>query len=226
LTHYKGRTKWFVNSSKGIEYIPKKEREYAKVMALKRCNAEKIINLESEREALMNYALAVDLKNKADKALNDYGYMDLLFEKKKTITPRGNGNWESQGESMNQKFLDQLRHKTKAGHLVRSKSEVLIDNILFEKGLDYRYEHELVLGDVVLYPDFTIIHPVLNEKYYFEHFGMFDNSSYRNKAYEKLDLYARNGIFPGDRLIVTYESADSPLDSIMVENMFEYIFFT
>jgi hypothetical protein len=51
---------------------------------------------------------------------------------------------------------DRLIHRTSRAETVRSKSEVIIANLLHAKDIDYHYEHPLELGGVVKYPDFTI----------------------------------------------------------------------
>ena len=52
-----------------------------------------------------------------------------------------------------------------------------------------------------------------------EHFGMMDNPEYCNKAIKKLEDYAKNGIYQGKNLLVTYETSQYPLNMKVVENM-------
>ena len=68
--------------------------------------------------------------------------------------------------------------------MLRSKSEAIIDMILYKNGIPFRYEEKIVLGDVILYPDFVIRHPKTGDFYYWEHFGMMDDEDYINKAKE------------------------------------------
>ena len=74
-------------------------------------------------------------------------------------------------------YEDKLIHKTSRGELVRSKSEVIIANLLNNAGLDYTYEEELVLADgSKKYPDFVIRK---NGKiFYWEHLGMLQKEDY------------------------------------------------
>ena len=67
-------------------------------------------------------------------------------------------------------------------------------------------------GGSCLFPDFTIVDKDQRRLIYWEHFGMTDEFSYASKMAAKLAVYERNGIFPGDRLIMTMESRDCPLD--------------
>ena len=50
---------------------------------------------------------------------------------------------------------------------------------------------------------------------------MIDNPDYRNKAYRKILKYNENGYYHGKNLILTYETAESPLDPMDVEHEIE-----
>ena len=57
-------------------------------------------------------------------------------------------------------------------------------------------------------PDFKIFNVRTKKEYYLEHFGMMDD-------YE----YAKNEIYPGEKLLITLEASDSPLNMIILEKM-------
>ena len=60
--------------------------------------------------------------------------------------------------------------ETLADVMVRSKSEVIISNILFDRDIAFFYEKPLYAPDGSFYlPDFTIIWR--GENYYWEHLG-------------------------------------------------------
>ena len=103
-------------------------------------------------------------------------------------------------------------HYTQKGERVRSKSEVLIANALYQAGIPYRYEAPLYLGRTVFYPDFTTLRVRDRKIIYMEHFGLLDDASYRENAISKVRLFERNGIFPGDKLVITVESYRNPLN--------------
>ena len=114
---------------------------------------------------------------------------------------------------------ENLIHKTMQGHLVRSKSEVIIANTLYTNQIPYRYENQLEVKGVILYPDFTILHPKTNNLCYWEHFGMMENETYRENAYNKLKLYGQNGIIPSINLITTFETKSHPIDSGKIQQI-------
>ena len=117
-----------------------------------------------------------------------------------------------------------LKFESISGNTLRSKSELIIDQLLFVYQIPYRYECKLAIGDVTLYPDFTIIHPKTGKMFYWEHFGMMDNQKYSQKAFSKLEIYCENGIIPSINLITTFETTDFPLDAVKVENIIKQYF--
>ena len=115
---------------------------------------------------------------------------------------------------------DRLIHRTSRGEAVRSKSEVIIANLLHAKGIDYHYEHPLELGGVVKYPDFTIEDDDAGITYIWEHCGMLHDPAYRRRWEEKQQWYRAHGILPLEQgggpkgtLIVTRDQQDGGIDS-------------
>jgi exodeoxyribonuclease V alpha subunit len=100
-------------------------------------------------------------------------------------------------------------HETLTADMVRSKSEVIIANMLFERGIRFRYEEKLAAPDGTFYlPDFTILWN--GERWYWEHWGRMDEEKYRNHRTEKVEWYNKN--FP-DRLIETFEGKTLSADA-------------
>ena len=96
--------------------------------------------------------------------------------------------------------------------------------MLFVNKIPFRYECELQLGEIFIYPDFTIRHPKTGEIYYWEHFGRMDDSKYNKNVPSKLQLYISNGIIPSIQLITTYETIENPLSSEKVESLIREYF--
>lgn len=99
------------------------------------------------------------------------------------------------------RFLEEgLIHRTERGDAVRSKSEVIIANLLHGKGLDYAYERRLVGDDAsVRYPDFTIEDAESGVTVYWEHLGMLSNPDYRDRWERKVEWYRAQGSFRSQR---------------------------
>lgn len=106
--------------------------------------------------------------------------------------------------SLNGWYEDGRIHHTLADVLVRSKSEVIIANMLNERDIPFSYEQPLYAADGSLFlPDFTITWR--GRKYYWEHVGMLHRDDYRAHWEKKKVWYER--FFKGS-LIITEEAND------------------
>lgn len=125
------------------------------------------------------------------------------------------------------RFLeDNLIHRTTRGDAVRSKSEVIIANLLFASGIVYHYEHPLELGGLVKYPDFTIEDDDTGITYYWEHCGLLHDDAYRRRWDEKREWYRDHRILPhsegggaGGVLIETRDSDIGGIDSSLIADI-------
>lgn len=92
-------------------------------------------------------------------------------------------------------------HQALSGDMLRSKSEVIIANLLHERELPFRYEQQLVAGDGTMrLPDFTVTSR--GKTYYWEHLGLLDQGQYAEQWKKKKAWYDR--WFPG-QLLTTEE---------------------
>lgn len=100
-------------------------------------------------------------------------------------------------------------YKTLDGNHVRSKSEVIICNLLHQAGVKYKYEEKLFyeIGKWIE-PDFTIT-TESKAVYYWEHVGMLGKEDYDARWAEKLKIYQT--YFP-KQMIKTYESGNLSQD--------------
>ena len=122
-------------------------------------------------------------------------------------------------------YEDSLIHRTLKGELVRSKSEVIIANMLFEKGIEYEYEKELDLGeDGIRIPDFTIDDAESGTCFYWEHCGMLGDKSYLEHWEKKKEIYKKHGIIEGKNLIVSQDTSNGGIDSSVIHHLIiEYL---
>lgn len=223
--HNGNRVKWFHSDGYTQTYIPKKHREYAQQLAYKRFLLEKQTECKKELYALELYQRhAVGENKKSDRFLSeDPAYQELLCPFYQMVTQE-ELIWSDTSYPKNPNYPEQLKYKSCKNEYVRSKSEALIAMNLYMEKIAYRYECELKIGKAVFYPDFTILHPLTGKEIYWEHFGKMDLPEYAKNAADKLHMYARNGIYPGDRLITTYETMEQPLDTAIVQKLITYHF--
>ena len=218
--HYK----WYVKNQEGTFYLPKSKQELAEKLALKKYYICKKQELENCLLACNAYIHKMELKeDKAEKILEHPEYGRLL---EKYFVPLREELWKWQNApyEKSNKHEENLVIKGTQGRMLRSKSEAIIDMMLYKNKIPFRYEEKLVLDGITFYPDFVIRHPVTGEFYYWEHFGMMDEEEYINHAYEKLKIYCKNGIIPSINLIITYESKEHPLSAEKVELMIQEYF--
>jgi len=131
--------------------------------------------------------------------------------------------WRSVKYEGNPFYHGTTEYYTAKGERVRSKSEIIIADLLEKEGIPYRYEYpvEVIETDAkrgiqaskILYPDFTVLNVRTRKIFYWEHFGMMDNLEYVQKTLKKILLYKQNDIFIGNDLIVTFEMEQMPLNS-------------
>lgn len=93
-------------------------------------------------------------------------------------------------------------YQTLSGDMVRSKSEVIIANILYERQIPFQYEAPLVVDGQCYSPDFTI--SWAGKTYYWEHLGLLEQEQYQGDWRAKETMYKAH--FP-DALITTVESS-------------------
>ncbi|NCB94299.1 MAG: ATPase [Clostridia bacterium] len=224
ITKYQSRSKWYVNDGNSLTYIPKSKKSYAEDLAKRKYISLKLKELIHEQKALNFYIRHHSTESEAaEKLLSDPHYKALLaphFE----ISSQESLDWSKLSFEKSTKYPEQLILKSVSGNIVRSKSEALIDMALYTNKIPFRYECALELDDVTIFPDFTLLHPLTQEIYYWEHFGMMDNPSYAKNAYAKLELYTSYNIIPSINLITTFETKDNPLSSDVIEKTIRYYF--
>ena len=111
---------------------------------------------------------------------------------------------------------------TKKGERVRSKSEKLIADTLFEMGIEYKSECPIYLkGYGQVFPDFTILSRKTGKEMYWEHEGRMDDPHYSEKAVRKINSYVYNNIIPGDTLILTFETSSTVLNDRTIKKMID-----
>jgi len=89
-------------------------------------------------------------------------------------------------ENFREKFPAKMR--TKDGHLVRSRGEILIDNSLYDYGLAHAYERKLPIEEEV-YCDFYIPSKNSGKPVYIEYWGMESDKKYDARKAQKKEIY-------------------------------------
>lgn len=99
------------------------------------------------------------------------------------------------------------------GERVRSKSEKMLADKFLQLGIPYRYECPLKLSaGIIVHPDFTLLNKRTHEVKYLEHWGGMDRPEYLEYFMWKIAEYEKSGYFPGEKLLLTFESLQHPLN--------------
>ena len=107
------------------------------------------------------------------------------------------------------------------GIRVRSKSEIVIGNLFEKYNIPYRYEFPTKIKGRIIYPDFTILKRSTRQEIVWEHFGLLDNSEYREQFMTKYNNYLLSGYYPGISLMMSFETGQQPLNTKAVARMIE-----
>lgn len=132
--------------------------------------------------------------------------------------------WQEE-KYQNRWMKSEYSFETPRGEKVRSKSEWMIACILADSGIPYRYEEIVPLHaefGVFLHPDFTVLNKRTRKVYYWEHFGRMDDPKYIEESYmPKINDYYNFEFLPGEKLLMTFESRQHPLDITQVKRLIE-----
>ena len=119
-------------------------------------------------------------------------------------------------------FWDDTEFYSNNGVRVRSKSELIIANLLEQYDVPYKYEMPLSLDENgIVRPDFIALNVRLRSEYVWEHLGMMDNEEYANKNLAKVNSYIQNGFIPGKNMILSFESLRCPISSQNIKKIIE-----
>lgn len=120
---------------------------------------------------------------------------------------------------------DETEYYTVKGERVRSKSEKIIADELYRYQIPYKYEMPIELWErqkkLRFYPDFTVLNKRTGKMWIIEHLGMMDKMSYFENVMRKLDLYERNEILLGEKLILLHETSNYPLSTTVLRKYIE-----
>lgn len=137
-----------------------------------------------------------------------------LFEDK-----RRTAEWKSEVVVGSNPIKAEKTYVASDGTGVRSKSELIIAEALIACKVPYFYErpffgfYEYDTGRRTrnLFPDFTCLNRRTGKTFYWEHLGMMDNPDYAAKNVRRIMEYAKEGVYPGSELIMSFEAAEVPL---------------
>lgn len=211
------------------KYITKENLSLAKLLARKQYYITLKVIIQKRIKALKDFA-----KHCPDREI-DAIYEELSEERKRLIEPIEPTlkdkirQWNEETYEKNMSFPENLRYETEQGDMVRSKSEVIIANLLYHKRNTILYKYEKPVEVIengrkkTIYPDFTIMNVNTGKVTYWEHAGLMDDAFYANEFVKKMNTYISNGYIIGRDVVVTYETATTPLDINVVKTLIKEV---
>lgn len=213
----------YINNKQVRTYIPKENLELRKKLAQKKYY-KKLKPITNSNLKILNYAI----KNYKGKTIADAYYS--LSEDEKELAKPVEPTWEHIVEAFYKSANRTNNYKienpvyTKKDEEVRSKSERLIADILYEMDIPYIYENTIRLPNGKLTSkDFTIL-TRSGRRIYLEHLGMLDNPEYLPGAINKMVNYQEAGLVQGIDIIYTIETSKKPLNQKVIYNIVEKYF--
>ncbi len=218
--------KWFVKTTdekkhRCYQYLPKKERTRAELLAKKTYDLQRLRDNEQEISALETCLKRMPKNGGRSAAMRqNAGFAELLMTK---ALEKELAEWKNAPYERNPNHEEKLCVRASNGEMVRSKSEAYILSSLYAAGIPFRYECRLVSGDIDCYPDFTIRRPADGALVIWEHFGLMSQQSYLQNAQSKIQKYIAGGFYPMENLITTFEGDGKSLDFSQVMDIVEWL---
>ena len=203
-------------------YISRTEKELPKQLAQKDYNKAVIKKVETRLKQIQKI-----MQDYSDDEIEKI-YTSMHKERQALVTPI-EATWNQRRKKWYEEEYDGKEFRegtavilTEKGERVRSKSEKILADSFYRKNIPYKYEKPLHLkGYGIVYPDFTFLSRKKGKEIYWEHEGMMDRQEYARTAVKKIESYQTNHIYMGDRLIITFETEQCPLNFRIVENLIE-----
>ena len=228
ISHSNGSVQYYYRDSikNGCDakkkYIKKKDVKMVKLLAQRDYEQKLLVLLEKRYRAVKRARAIYEYTSPQELACN------LSNERKQLVQPlvlpddQFVNNWQSEEYDAKPILDSAMEILTVRGERVRSKSEKIIADTLERRGIPYKYEHPLELsGGRIIYPDFTVLNIKRRKEYIWEHLGMLDNEAYAANSVNKINSYIKSGYFPGEDLILTVESSQTPLSTRIIEAIIE-----
>ena len=197
-----GKTKWVevpLSSKKGRQLYPvAKRKEILRKM---------VVQLTNDRRDLMLMMRSLDRGKSASDEKISYPYAQDV--EKKLFLKYTYEEFCSLVEKHDQSISAGYRY---GRHVFRSKSEMLVAQLLDQLGLEYKYEPVIMFKDEERWPDFAVYCPETGRYFFIEHLGMMDHMKYRMDNMEKMALYEEFGIRNGVDIIYTTEFGRGSFD--------------
>ncbi len=178
----------------------------------------------------------ISLVNKVIKELKPFNYSSInnnlpktyrgAYLSNQTTANKKRDKWLRESQELKSRYVpphpENLKYKTIDGSYVRSKSEVIIYNILTSLGFTFAYERPLQTDRGIMWPDFTILSEIDNESIIIiEHQGMIDDEQYRSHHVDRVYEYLQAGFIPLENIFYTYDCPQIGFDTSIIQDILQ-----
>ncbi|MBR0379729.1 MAG: hypothetical protein IJH62_04120 [Mogibacterium sp.] len=153
-------------------------------------------------------------------------YRDPLLPGYTSGLPDAAKKWKAQKErekkQYKQKNPEILIMRSIDGTLMRSKSEVIIANMLISYGIPFVYELPHVINGIMVYSDFTALSTIdFRSEVIIEHEGLMNDPNYQRIFLNKVNGYLAEGLIPGRDVFFTFDDLNGGFDPSPVQDMID-----
>ncbi len=200
------------------EYIHSYEKEKIHLLAQREYEEKFYKTLISEKNRLNRFIEGYD----PQELENIYDVM--CDSRKKLVNPivpsesMYIANWMEEHKGGVNTYGEATAIRSLRGEYVRSKSEKIIADYLYNNNIPYQYEPKFEMSEYRnVFPDFVVLNVRERRTIYWEHLGRCGEATYAIKNFNKLMDYEEQGLIVGDNLIITIETLERPLNVGIVE---------
>ena len=230
VTRKNGRTNYYhyFDDKTPLKYLNKSQMPLIETLAQKKYDQQACKAIVGKKTAVDQ---CIEILRKAEKKYSlSKIYENFPVELKPLIKPLSTLDEDYAKKWQARKYLKSTLEveaifKTKRGEFVRSKSELIIANKLYDANIPYHYETLIIVNnEVVGSPDFLVLNPRTRKEYYWEHFGKMSDPTYLIKTLKKFEKYARAGVILGLNLIATFECENFSINTLYIDRIIERLF--
>ncbi|MBR6350487.1 MAG: hypothetical protein IKR67_08075 [Lachnospiraceae bacterium] len=227
-SHHNGSIQYYHRQNtkdKNGVYIPADNLELASALAQKKYDQQLVKAARAQIELICSFLRKYDPEALEKVYSSTSRYRRCLIEKAILPDEEYAAKWLAQ-DYVKKGFTEgSSEYYTQNGERVRSKSEAAIADALLRAELPYLYEYPIDIEDITLYSDFAVLRKRDRRVIRWEHFGMMDDTYYRNEAMSRLKLYEKVGLVPGNGLIITMETIKQPLNLKTIKTTIDHLLY-
>lgn len=221
--HY-NKAQFYLISEKGDtkgKYLPKDQHDFA-ISLIQFNYKQKTLKSMEEELFYINKLLSTVKKHSIETINKRLSPLRRTFLNPLTLSDEEFiEKWSNVPYKSNPFEFSNTEYYTNKNERVRSKSEVIIANLFIKHNIPYKYEYPFFIrrNNSTYYPDFYCLNTRTRNELFWEHFGLMDDVTYAQKAFQKIQDYAENGLYAGTNIIYTFETSQKSINIHEVENL-------